>query len=322
MIDLGTVMAVLAVLALVALIVLIAALWYTSPVLHPRSGTELSFVNPASGGRQDFPSLLRDPATVDLSLIVPAYNEEKRIDLMLEDALGVLEKRPAPFKYEVILVDDGSKDGTTAKGLDYVRKYGSDKIRVLTFTRNRGKGGAIRMGMLSARGKYLLFADADGATSFKDVVRLEDALKQHEAKNEHAMAIGSRAHMQDDAVANRTLLRNILMYGFHILVFLVGIRGIRDTQCGFKMFTRPAARVLFPAMHVERWCFDIELLFLALRLGYPVAETAVNWQEIDGSKLDPIWSSVQMFKDILLIRLYYLFGIWQLPRSMDAKKVK
>jgi dolichyl-phosphate beta-glucosyltransferase len=121
--------------------------------------------------------------------------------------------------------------------------------------------------------------------------------------------------MMSGGVAQRSFFRNILMYGFHFLVLLVGVHGIKDTQCGFKLFSREAARILFPAQHVERWCFDVELVMLAQSLGMPVAEVAVKWEEKDGSKLDPVWSSVQMAKDIAFIRLYYSLGIWTVPNT-------
>lgn len=298
-------------------------LWYTSPVCFPTSGTERSFLDPKTEKRTPFPSLVSDPAEVTLSVVVPSYNEEKRLPPMLDEAIDVLEqksKQTPSFTYEIIVVDDGSRDKTSQVALNYVKKLGTDKMRVLTFTKNRGKGGAVRWGAMSSRGQYILFADADGATKFADVDRLLTSMNRIE-KDGYGVAIGSRAHLQDDAVAKRTLLRNILMYGFHVLVWFVGIYKIRDTQCGFKMFTRKSAAVLFPAMHVERWCFDIELLFLAIKLRFPISEDSVNWQEIDGSKLDPIAATIEMFRDIFLIRLYYLFGLWSVP-SVSQKKSK
>lgn len=165
----------------------------------------------------------------------------------------------------------------------------------------------MRCGMMSSRGSLLLMADADGATLFRDIERLELALSRP-----FGIAVGSRAHVVSEAVARRSALRNLLMRAFHLVVRWVGIKGIRDTQCGFKLFTRDAARVVFPCMHVERWAFDVEALWIAQGHKLPVAEVPVNWQEIDGSKLDPLWASVEMLRDMIRIKLAYTFGIWRL----------
>lgn len=183
--------------------------------------------------------------------------------------------------------------------------------------------------------------DADGATEITDLQRLEVALDR-KAKDGEGVAVGSRAHLQNEAVAKvtdpgatlehkgslalticwtqRSFLRTVLMHGFHTLVVVLGgVREVRDTQCGFKLFTRGAGRRLFHNVHLERWCFDVEVLYIAQCMGIPVAEVAVNWTEIDGSHLDPLWSAIEMLKDLLLIRLFYLTGTWRLD-DPDQKK--
>jgi dolichyl-phosphate beta-glucosyltransferase len=107
------------------------------------------------------------------------------------------------------------------------------------------------------------------------------------------------------------------MYGFHLLV-LTCVQGIKDTQCGFKLFTRKTAHTLFPSLHINRWAFDVELLYLARVLGVPVVEASVNWTEVEGSKLDPLTSSIQMARDILRIRLCYTVGLWRLYQEEVA----
>jgi len=119
--------------------------------------------------------------------------------------------------------------------------------------------------------------------------------------------------LEDQSIATRSMFRTILMYGFHFLVhFVGGIKNVRDTQCGFKLFTRKSAHQLFTNMRIERWCFDIELLYLAARARIPVAEVAVRWTEIEGSKLDPIGASIQMSKDLFRIRIMYTLGVWKI----------
>lgn len=169
--------------------------------------------------------------------------------------------------------------------------------------------------MQSTRGRLLLFADADGATKFADLVKLEAGLRKLMPLDEWenpAIVIGSRAHLEDDAIASRSFFRTILMHGFHFLVWLFAVRGIKDTQCGFKLMTRSAAQHLFNLLHVERWAFDVELLFLAQSLQIPIQEVCVNWTEIEGSKITPVWTWVQMGCDLFLIWFRYAIGAWQI----------
>ncbi|KAJ1524310.1 hypothetical protein ONE63_010819 [Megalurothrips usitatus] len=275
-------------------------------------------------GREPFPSL-NDKPSINLSVVVPAYEEEKRLPPMLDECIDFLEKRKKEnknFLYEVIVVSDGSKDNTVKVASSYTTKYGSDTVRVLDLQPNRGKGGAVRLGMQSARGAVLLFADADGATKFSDLTKLEDALQQilkvdyltslEKAAEKDAIVCGSRAHLEDEAVATRSFFRTILMYGFHMLVWVLTVRGIKDTQCGFKLLTRSAANTCFRSLHVERWAFDVELLYIAQKLSIPITEIAVNWTEIEGSKVVPVWSWLQMGRDLVLIWLRYQIGAWKL----------
>lgn len=265
-----------------------------------------------------FPSI-NDPASIELSVIVPAYNEEERLPMMMDEALEYLEERKKKLKsftYEVIVVDDGSKDKTTQTAQSYCNKYGSDKIRVLTLAKNRGKGGAIRLGMFSARGRYLLFADADGASKFSDFTKLENEMKNMKKDSSNrAVVCGSRAHLEEESIAQRSFFRTILMKGFHFVVWFLCVRGIKDTQCGFKLLSREAAVLLFSNLHVERWAFDVDMLFLAQYFNIPVGEVAINWTEIEGSKMVPVFSWIQMGKDIILIRLRYFLGAWKITEK-------
>jgi dolichyl-phosphate beta-glucosyltransferase len=278
------------------------------------------FLDRENGGKKVFPFIDYDDigdaskASIYLSVIVPAYNEEKRLPVMMDEALEYLEMRQAKdkkFTYEIIIVDDGSNDKTTQVGLDYVDKFGSNKVRVLTLEKNRGKGGAVRLGVLSSRGELVLFADADGATRFSDLSKLESTI--NEQKDDKTIVIGSRAHLEEDAIASRSAIRTFLMHGFHFLVWFFTVRTVRDTQCGFKLFKRPTANLLFHWIHVERWAFDVELLHLAERLKFPIKEVSVFWTEIDGSKIVPVFSWLQMGRDVLKISLLYAIGAWAMP---------
>lgn len=292
----------------------------TTPFPHiVRHKEEEFFTNPLTNENENFPSL-EDQPSVELSVIVPAFDEEKRLPVMLDECLEYLEDRlktDKNFSYEVIVVSDGSRDKTVEVAQKYSSKYGSNKVRVLALVQNRGKGGAVRLGMLSARGKFLLFADADGATKFADYARLEQSMTKL-SEGDHskdAISIGSRAHLEQEATATRTLFRSLLMHGFHFLVWTFAVKKIRDTQCGFKLLTRSSARKVFAVMHVERWAFDVELLFIAQSYNIPIDEIAVNWTEIEGSKLTPFWSWLQMGRDLIFIWFRYAIGAWQLKKE-------
>lgn len=247
-----------------------------------------------------------------LTVIVPAMNEELRLPLMLEECLEYLEDRAhknVDFTYEVIIVDDGSSDATADVAYSYAKNY---PLSVLRLSKNLGKGGAVREGMLCARGQFILFADADGATRFADFSKMERQMKilcngENSSTSEPAdwthpaLVVGSRAHLEKDSIATRSLFRTILMIGFHTLVWMFTVRTVRDTQCGFKLFSRSAAAKLFTKLHIERWAFDVELIYLAEQLHFSLAEVAVQWTEIDGSKITPLFSWLQMGRDILLI---------------------
>lgn len=281
-----------------------------------RSASENKYYDPNEQIHKVFPKL-KDSASIALSIIIPAYNEELRLPLMLDEALEHLKTYKKESTYEIIIVDDGSTDRTTEIALEYSQKYTTDLIRVLTLGRNRGKGGAVRLGMLSARGRELLFADADGATLFSELEKVRNELKLQLGRSDCNMALvcGSRAHLQQESIAKRSFFRTILMYGFHFWVWFLCNPRVKDTQCGFKLFSRPAARLLFGNLHVERWAFDVDILYLAAHFRVPVAEVCVQWTEKDGSKLVPVFSWMQMAKDILMIRLRYMLGAWKIEPS-------
>jgi dolichyl-phosphate beta-glucosyltransferase len=277
---------------------------------------------------------------VDLTVVIPAYNETARLPSMLATTIAHLQSTsttpPSKTKtYEIIIVDDGSSDDTSTVSLDLARQYPRSDIRVVTLEKNLGKGGAVRHGMLSGRGNRLLMVDADGASRFEDLELLWKAMDELAPGNGAAMAIGSRAHLvKTEAVVKvqyhlfhalvlgltrspfryqRSFLRNVLMYGLHTILRIMGVGHIRDTQCGFKLFSRAAAQQIFPMQHLTTWIFDVELLLLAKHLRIPVAEVAVEWHEVAGSKLNVVTDSLQMLRDLLVLRVNHLLGRWQTP---------
>jgi len=314
----------------ILLFILLCVFLLQSDRIYPvisRSDREKEFYDPRNGRRLAFPSL-DEPWNVSLSVIVPAYEEEVRLPPMLDECLEYLEQRTKDdrdFTYEVIIVSDGSKDRTVDIGHKYSTEYGSEKVRVLDLKPNRGKGGAVKLGMLSARGALLLFADADGATKFSELTKLEDNMakltgcdyRSHAERASSCLGIvcGSRAHLEKDAIAARSLFRTFLMHGFHFLVWSLAVKTIRDTQCGFKLLTREAASLCFSSLHVQRWAFDVELLYIAETLNIPISEVCVNWTEVDGSKVVPVWSWLQMGRDLFLIWLRYKIGAWKIQEK-------
>ncbi|KAF7061960.1 hypothetical protein CFC21_068611, partial [Triticum aestivum] len=282
------------------------------------------FEDPGSLKKVPCPSIF-DPAEKYISLIVPAYNEECRLPEALTETLNYLKQRSSAdksFTYEVLIVDDGSTDRTSKVAFEYVKKHNIDNVRVLLLGRNHGKGEAVRKGMLHSRGQLLLMLDADGATKVTDLAKLEaevlalagkalSASSSQRLSDVEIAVFGSRAHLEKQALATRKWYRNFLMKGFHLVVLLTAGPGIRDTQCGFKMFTRSAARKLFTNIRLKRWCFDVEIVYLCKHLRIPMAEVSVSWTEIPGSKVR-MTSILHMVFELLLIRVGYGLGIWKI----------
>ncbi|KAG0216391.1 dolichyl-phosphate beta-glucosyltransferase [Mortierella sp. GBA30] len=268
------------------------------------------------------PRINEGSAEKSLSIVVPAYNESERLPVMMKETLDFLKYRSQKdpeFTYEILIIDDGCQDSTVRVALEIAEKEGNKDIRVLSIEKNRGKGGAIIQGMQYTRGKHILMVDADGATRFSDLDQVENRLKEVE-RDGLGVAVGSRAHLvKTDAVVKRSFIRNFLMYSFHKVVYVLGIRGIDDTQCGFKLFTREAARAIFPNMHVEGWVFDIEVLMIAQQLNIPIVEVPVAWQEIDGSKVSLMRDSILMALDLLIIRMNYILGFWTIQPIKKTK---
>ncbi|EEP79544.1 hypothetical protein UREG_04390 [Uncinocarpus reesii 1704] len=244
-----------------------------------------------------------------------------------------------PLKgWEVIIVSDGSTDRTIETALSFARDHQlslhpkghagpwtpkSGKgvhippgtIRVVKLTQNRGKGGAVTHGMRHVRGKYVVFADADGASNFEDLGKLVQACQDAEDSELRGVAVGSRAHLVgSEAVVKRSKLRNFLMHAFHITIRLLTpprTARIKDTQCGFKLFSRASLPYIIPHMHSEGWIFDVEMLMLAEFSNIPVAEVPVGWREVKGSKLNVVWDSLGMAWGLAMLRAAWGFGVYR-----------
>lgn len=293
---------------------------YDRTILPSGSPNKLSYYiepSPSADELIPFPSIF-DLPEVYVSLVVPAYNEEHRLPAMLDDTLRYLharEDKNRKFTWEIIVVDDGSHDRTADVVLGYARQ--NPEIRLLRQPCNMGKGAAIQAGCLHARGRMMLMVDADGATKIDEFSELERKLIQLRERNKEVVVVGSRAHMEGVDKAQRTALRDFLGKAFHALILLSGVRGVKDTQCGFKLFTREAARWLFPNQHVTRWCFDPELLVIARKRNMQIAEIPVEWNEIPDSKMK-ITGMIKMAIDLLQIAAFYPCGLWTIRMKADV----
>lgn len=258
---------------------------------------------PAAGGTALAPGAGMN-APVELSVVVPAFNEEARLEAPLREAAGWLRQRGRPA--ELIAVDDGSRDGTAA----LVRRLSAElpELRLIRLPANRGKGYAVRTGVVNARGERVLFADADGATPFAEVERLEAELDAGAD-----VAIGSRALHGGDVRVRARLHRRLIGRSFHLLVRLLTVRGINDTQCGFKLFRAAAAHDLFSRMRMDGFSFDVEVLLMAQHRGYRVAEVPVNWEHRPGSRVNLVLDSARMAADLFAIRAHLLRGDYDAP---------
>lgn len=252
-----------------------------------------------------------------------------------------------------MLVDDGSSDKTYQIALDYKKLLDDkNKLNVLKLPKNQGKGGAIKSAVPWARGEAILILDADGATDITQAlpsfvhswVKETNKIKHTDyihpsqdisvtsevpspSKLSPLAIIGSRAHMAEKSKATRSFLRTFLMKGFHLIVNFLTPTDINDTQCGCKLFSAPYAYKLFNNLHLYRWAFDIEILYVAKNLSYNMIEIPVKWQEIEGSKLiskklDVITTSLTMARDILSVRIAYMFSIWNIVQPNDYIKDK
>jgi dolichyl-phosphate beta-glucosyltransferase len=240
----------------------------------------------------------------DLSLVIPAYNEASRLPAFLQRVEAYLKKKGQPS--EIIVVDDGSLDKTSEAVSALACRL--PHIRLIRSACNLGKGAAVRLGMQNARGRLRLFTDADGATPIEELGRLEQAVAEGAD-----IAIGSRALAARDpryAVRARRH-RSVLGSFFNAAVQSLGLQGIQDTQCGFKLFRGSVAQDLFSVARVNGYGFDLELLYLAKRRGYHIAEVPVNWADQPGSKVRPLWDGPAMLCEFLSMRRRHAQGDYE-----------
>jgi dolichyl-phosphate beta-glucosyltransferase len=244
-----------------------------------------------------------DPTTSDrllgYSIIIPAYNEGARVGATLEKVLAYVDKQA--WNAEIIAVDDGSRDNTVEIIRGYAEK--NPRLRLLQNPGNRGKGYSVRNGMLHAQGELLLFSDADLSAPIEEADKLFGAIA-----GGADIAIGSRWLRRDLQTQRQPFYRQIFGRVFNLLLRITLGLTYKDTQCGFKAFTRDAAEKIFPLQRIERWGFDPELLYLARKLKFKVAEVPVEWAHSEGTRISPLRDGTRMFVEMLKIRWNALTG--------------
>lgn len=232
---------------------------------------------------------------IDLSVVVPAYNEEEHIETTVREVYDYLSG--FGLAYEIIIVNDGSSDSTLEKSEKLACELAC--VRLISYSPNQGKGYAVRTGMLKASGNRILFTDADNATPIQELPAFMSALD-----GGFSVAIASRAVRGAVRVVHQPFHREIGGKLLNLFIRLFAVRGIKDTQCGFKLFTREAARAVFSQCIINRFSFDVETLYLARRFGYKIAELPVHWYHHDNSRVSPIKDGLRMLIDIAKIRLH------------------
>ena len=246
-----------------------------------------------------------DQPPPELSIVIPAYNEERRLPETLRRVREYLSTRPASA--EVIVVDDGSSDRSAAVVEEWRSKFAG--LRLLSNGRNRGKGYSVRHGMLEARGRIVLFTDADLSAPIEEADKLLAALGDYE------VAIGSRGVDPSLIEVHQSPLRELAGKVFNAVVRAVTGLDFTDTQCGFKAFVREHARIVFEQQRIERFGFDPEILFLAKRHGLRAIEIPVRWAHDPQTKVNMIRDSLRMFGEVLAIRWNWLLGRYPKQRQ-------
>ena len=230
-----------------------------------------------------------------VSVIIPAYNEASRISSTLDRVSHFFKSKPYPF--EVIVSDDGSLDETISVSTQILQGAGVD-FQVLKAPVNQGKGAAVRRGMLSAKGTYLLFSDADLSTPIEEIDKFLPLLIEKKAD----VVIGSRAMAGANIVEHQPMLRELMGRIFNRVATLFAFRGIRDSQCGFKCFSRDAAIKLFSTQKLDGFSFDVELIFLAQKFKFKIIELPVTWLNSAASKVHVLRDPILMFWDVIRMR--------------------
>jgi glycosyltransferase involved in cell wall biosynthesis len=252
-----------------------------------------------------------------LSIIIPAYNEERRIGQSLDEILRFLESQS--FKAEVLVVNDGSADRTPQIVTDRMEAYdrAGSQLRLLTNDPNRGKGYSVRRGVSEAKGEIILFTDADLSSPITESPKLIAPIAEGRAD----VAFGSRALNRKLIGVRQSFLRDFGGRVFNFFLRLITGLEYRDTQCGFKAFRREVALPVFRLQSIERFGFDPEILYIARKRGLKLVEAPVVWNHSDDSKVNYLRDSIDMMLDLIRIRLRDMAGRYNDPSPPVSSEV-
>ncbi len=230
-----------------------------------------------------------------ISIVIAAYNEEQRIGKSLLKIKSYLDGQN--LDYEIIVVDDGSTDNTKQVVTDCKPEIGN--LKIISYQINKGKGFALRQGVIASKGRKVLLSDADLSTPIEELDKLLPLI----SNKEHDIIIGSRALKASTIIVSQPWWRQGMGKIFNRFVKLLVLDGISDTQCGFKLFSGDVARSLFKDACIDRFAFDVEILALAKKRGYIVLEEPVKWINSPDSKVHPVFDSLKMLLDLIKIRM-------------------
>jgi len=233
---------------------------------------------------------------VDISIVIPAYNEAQRLPNCLSQLISYCQN--SSRQYEIIVVDEGSNDNTSEVANQSVSKC--NFLKIFRLEENLGKGNAVKYGLLKARGKIALFMDADASTPASEIER-----NLHYFDEGYDIVVGSRVLKDKDSHLKMRWHRKLMGKIFNFCVRSLLAIKIRDTQCGFKMMKKETIEPIFSKMKIEGYGFDLELLFLAKQLGFNIKEAPISWHHVDGSKVNLIRDSLKMFVNIIQIRSWH-----------------
>lgn len=230
-----------------------------------------------------------------VSIVIPAYNEGSHIRGTIRSMSGYVSRKP--WRLEIIVIDDGSSDNTVAQARRAAREV-PVPVHVLRNRVNRGKGYSVRRGMMACGGDFALFSDADLSTPIYELDRLLEQVQRG-----YDVVIGSRGLRNSKVELHQPIYRELMGKAFNLILRSLGLSHFRDTQCGFKLFTRRAVDMIFPSAKIDRFAFDVEILLIAQRRGLRVKELPVHWRDSVPSKVSLWHDSLRMLFDILKLRL-------------------
>jgi len=238
---------------------------------------------------------------MNISIVIPAYNEEKRIEPTLKKIITYLNSNFV--KYEIIIVDDCSKDMT----YKIISKYKMDNIKILRNKMNMGKGYSVKKGILNARYNLVLFSDSDLATPIEELKNFIDYIKKG-----YDIVIASRNLEESNVKVKQHLYKQLMGKTFLLLVNIVTGLKFKDTQCGFKLFKKDIIQKIIKLQTIDRFSFDTEILFIAKKLGYKIKEAPVTWINQKGTKVKPIGDGIKMFIDMFRMKYNNLSGRYKI----------